>query len=220
METRTIVGFTATTGRFSLFSRFSWIPRRGRDALIPIAIRSRGNEYRCNCGTDAGSMLFRCTRFFLVEWKYPTIFFSSLLFTFLFSLSLSRFSVGRCVGTKHRRERELEGEERRGEKNMARVLRRSNFSLHFFCPPVGEGGIADRVECWPLQMRFVGVETRALWQKIEHSNPTLSSFACHFWQETVRGLKANKIHERKTREECEERKKGRGKREGGKSRIN
>lgn len=89
METRTIVEFTATTGRFSLFSRFSWIPRRGRDALIPIAIRSRGNEYRCNRGTDAGSMLFRCTRFFLVEWKYPTIFFSSLLFTFLFSLSLS-----------------------------------------------------------------------------------------------------------------------------------
>lgn len=46
METRTIVGFTATTGKFSLFSRFSWIPCRGRDALIPIAIRSRGNEYR------------------------------------------------------------------------------------------------------------------------------------------------------------------------------
>lgn len=141
METRTIVGFTATTGRFSLFSRFSWIPRRGRDALIPIAIRSRGNEYRCNRGTDAGSMLFRCTRFFLVEWKYPTIFFSSLLFTFLFSLSLS-FVLALGVVSERSIEENASWKERRerGEKNMARVLRRSNFSLHFFCPPVGEGG--------------------------------------------------------------------------------
>lgn len=87
--------------------------------------------------------------------EIPDYIFSSLLFIFPFSLSLFRFSVGRCVGIQEN------ASWRRGEKNMARVVRRSNFSLHFFVHQ-SEGGIANRVECRPLQMRFVGAETRAL----------------------------------------------------------
>lgn len=78
--------------------------------LFPLPFDRAGMNIG-NRGTDAGSMLFRCIRFFSVEWKYPTTFFP-LFFLFFSSLSLFRFSVGRCVGTKHPRERELEGEEK------------------------------------------------------------------------------------------------------------
>lgn len=188
--------------------------------LFPLPFDRAG----MNIGVTVGQTQGRCFSVVLDSFSLngnTRLYFFLLFFLLFSSLSLSLVLALGVVSERSIEENASWKERReRGEKNMARVLRRSNFSLHFFCPPVGEGGIADRVECRPLQMRFVGVETRALWQKIEHSNPTLSSFACHFWQETVRGLKANKIHERKTREECEERKKGRGKREGGKSRIN
>ena len=124
--------------------------------LFPLPFDRAGMNIG-NRGTDAGSMLFRCIRFFPVEWKYPTTFFP-LFFLFFPSLSLS-FVL--ALGVVSERSIQENASWRRGEKNMARVVRRSNFSLHFFVHQ-SEGGIANRVECRPLQMRFVGAETRAL----------------------------------------------------------
>lgn len=82
-----------TTGsRFSLFSRFSMDPMSRTRCLFPLPFDRAGMNIG-NRGTDAGSMLFRCTRFFLVEWKCSTIFFFSSFYFSLLSLSLFRFSV-------------------------------------------------------------------------------------------------------------------------------
>lgn len=159
-------------------------------------------------------MLFRCTRFFLVEWKYPTIFFS-LFFLFFSSLSLS-FSLG-VASERSIEESTSWKERRRGEKNMARVLRRSNFSLHFFVHQ-SEGGNRG-----PCRMSAVANEIRrnrnGSCSKIEH--PTLSSFACHFWQEKSCEYTTGK---EKRKNEMRKRERGGGERkrrdEGGKSQIN
>lgn len=150
-----------TSSRFSLFSRFSMDSMSRTRCLFPLPFDRAGMNIG-NRGTDAGSMLFRCTRFFLVEWKCFTIFFFFFfLFLSFFSLFLFFVLALGVVSERSIEENTSWKERRRGWEKYDSGATSIQFLPSFFCQPA-EGGIVDRVERRPLQIRFVGIETRAL----------------------------------------------------------
>lgn len=193
-----------TSSRFSLFSRFSMDSMSRTRCLFPLPFDRAGMNIG-NRGTDAGSMLFRCTRFFLVEWKCFTIFFFLLLFISLFFLSFSLFrsSVGRRVGTKHRREHELEGEEKGMRKIWLGCYVDPISPFIFLSTSRGGNRGPCRTSAVANEIRRNRNASTTVARSSVQVQPTLSSFTCHFWQETRSRLESIYDSERKTKEECE-----------------
>lgn len=128
--------------------------------------------------------------------------FFLLLFISLFFLSFSLFrsSVGRRVGTKHRREHELEGE----EKGMRKIWLVDPTSPFIFLSTSRGGNRGPcRTSAVANEIRRNRNASTTVARSSVQVQPTLSSFTCHFWQETRSRLESIYDSERKTKEECE-----------------
>lgn len=151
--------------------------------------------------------------------EIPDYIFFSLLFIFLVSLSLSlfRWALRRNEASKRARV----GRRGEGVRKIWLGCCVDPTSPFIFLSTSRRGGIADRVECRPLQMRFVETETGAVARSsIRRFLLSLATFGKKSLFETCEYTTGKE----KRKNEMRKRERGGGERkrrdEGGKSQIN